>query len=124
MATLATSGVSTFIMFIILHLLVTQIIHKTGLNVLGFNSKTITIDPLPILMLFTDVVIHAHSTLEILVTSRAIIFFIRTNVEFTHVSLHAVEKCIPFPTNHANKASITFLNLALHQVIQRKGLFF
>ena len=74
MATLATSGVSTFIMFIILHLLVTQIIHKTGLNVLGFNSKTITIDPLPILMLFTDVVIHAHSTLEILVTSRAIIF--------------------------------------------------
>ena len=91
---------------------------------LGFNSKTITIDPLPILMLFTDVVIHAHSTLEILVTSRAIIFFIRTNVEFTHVSLHAVENCIRFSTNHTNKASITFLNLALHQVIQRKGLFF
>ena len=114
------SNLSILHMFIILYLLEFQILYilpnkNWCISVwLLLHCKIITIDTLPIFVVPFDVNIHATSILEILVTWRTIIIFIRAKVEFTHVSPHVLGKSITFSTNHAHKTTITCSNLALH----------
>ena len=87
---------------------------------LPLYNKSIYIDTPPILVLPTDMCFHVTLILQIFVTGRAMISDTRPKMNFTHVPLHVVRMLNTFPTNHADKTTITLLNLALHQVIQRE----
>ena len=92
---------------------------------LVLDSKTIKIDTRPILMIPADVIVHIQSILEMLVTGRAMVAFIRsrTKVEFAHVSPHVIRFGQTLSTNQANAAAITSSSVVLHHFIQSEGLF-
>ena len=71
-------------------------------------------------MFVADVVIHIISTLEVLVTSRAIISSLETEMNVLHVSPNMPKELLS--TYQANRATVTGLNVVLQQLIQGKGM--
>ena len=83
------------------------------------NKQIVIIDTLPFLVELVYMTVYGSSILEILATWRALMNSIKAEVDFTNVSPHVIPPLITFSTKHANKATITSFNLALHQVIHR-----
>ena len=84
------------------------------------NKQIVIIDTLPFLVEPVYMIVDASSVLEILATWRALINYMKAEVDFTNMSPHhVIPPLINFSTKHADKATITSFNLALHQVIHR-----
>ena len=85
-----------------------------------FHNKSIQIDTFPILVAPINMLFHVAFPLEKFVAGWAMIVDKRDSMDFTHVSPHVMRKSYNLPTYRAKKATITLLNIALHQVIHRK----
>ena len=89
--------------------------------------------PFPFFMYLSlvDVVVHICSILEFPVTRRAIISSLESKMNILHVSLHVIKVLMvllhvpreePLTTNQANRATITWSNVVLQQLIHGKGM--